>query len=70
MAFKGFYIGPEAMPFKEPDCYCITCDEDFHHLGIMSHRAAHRRRHENCRIQFSDGRTVSYDFAKKVITND
>ena len=27
-----------------PDCTCLTCDRDIHHLGIMSHRAMHRRR--------------------------
>ena len=47
---------------RYPDCTCLTCDRDIHHLGIMSHRAMHRRRKENCRIEFSDGRVVSYKF--------
>lgn len=55
-------IADKSPKFHEPDCYCISCDRNIHHLGIMSHRAMHRRRKENCRIQFSDGRTVSYRF--------
>lgn len=47
-----------------PDCYCYTCDRDIHHLGIMSHRAAHKRRNEDCTISFSDGREVTYNFSK------
>ena len=49
-----------------PDCYCVTCDRDIHHLGIMSHRAMRRRRKENCVIVFSDGRKVEYKFDEKV----
>jgi hypothetical protein len=43
-------------------CYCHTCDRDIHSLGIMGHRAAHRRRGENCKITFSTGDTYSYTF--------
>lgn len=50
--------------FHAPDCVCLTCDRDIHHLGIMSHRAMHRRRLEDCSIVFSDGRTVKYNFSK------
>ncbi len=63
MSFLGFG-GRREGGRHFPDCYCHTCDRDIHHLGIMSHRAAHRRREENCRITFSDGRTVSYKFQK------
>ena len=56
---------PDKSPkFRDPDCTCLTCDRDIHHLGIMSHRAMHRRRLENCRIVFSDGRMVTYKFSK------
>ncbi len=48
-----------------PDCYCVTCDRDIHHLGIMSHRAMHRRRKRDCVIVFSDGRAESYFFSEK-----
>lgn len=49
---------------QAPDCLCVTCDKDIHHLGIMSHRAMHRRRYEDCTIEFSDGRTVIYRFSE------
>ncbi len=47
----------------EADCYCATCDRWFHRLGIMSHRAAHRRRNEDCRIEYSDGRIGRHHFS-------
>ena len=47
-----------------PDCTCLTCDRDIHHLGIMSHRAMHRRKGEDCRIAFSDGRVEAYKFSE------
>ena len=63
MSFIGIgHNGPTSNK-HDPDCYCLTCDRDIHHLGIMSHRAAHRRRNEDCTIEFSDGRTVSYNFS-------
>lgn len=61
--FEGFGKNSQAVKSRYPDCYCVTCDREIHHLGIMSHRAAHRRRSENCTIEFSDGRTVEYTFA-------
>lgn len=45
------------------DCYCYECDEKYHHLGIASHRAVHRRRNETVRIKYSDGRTETHDFS-------
>ena len=49
---------------RQPDCECLTCDREIHHLGIMRHRAMHRDRGEDCRIVFSDGRCVEYRFSK------
>lgn len=46
-------------------CYCHTCGKDFHSLGIMSHRAAHRRRKENCKITFSNNDTYTYKYGKR-----
>lgn len=65
MSFTG--MGHNRPPAEKhaPDCVCYTCDKDIHHLGIMSHRAMHRRRGEDCRIEFSDGRTVNYRFARE-----
>ena len=46
-----------------PDCYCHTCDREIHHLGIATHRAAHRRKNEDCKITFSTGVTCTYDYS-------
>lgn len=51
---------------SDKNCYCHTCDKDFHSLGIMSHRAAHRRRSENCQITFTDGTKHTYFFEKLI----
>ena len=61
--FQGFKKDGDVCG-NQPDCYCVTCDEEYHHLGIMSHRAAHRRRKEKCVIEYSDGRTLTHDFSK------
>jgi len=45
-----------------PDCLCVTCGKWIHHYGIMSHRAAHRRRKERCEIEYSDGRIIDHRF--------
>lgn len=62
MSFQGFGSGRDQE--KSPDCFCYTCDREIHHLGIMSHRAAHRRRNEDCVIEYSDGRTIRHQFSK------
>jgi hypothetical protein len=59
----GHNGAPKAERWK--DCECLTCGKEIHHLGIMRHRAMHRDRNEDCRIVFSDGRCVSYQFSKK-----
>jgi hypothetical protein len=64
MKFPVMATGLRSKVKRWPDCTCHTCDKDIHHLGIMSHRAMHRRRQENCEITFSDGRTVTYAFEK------
>lgn len=53
----------EFKPFR-PFCFCMPCMKWFHPLGIMAHRAAHRRRGEDCEITFTSGLVVSYKFAK------
>jgi len=44
-------------------CYCHNCKRYFHPLGIMSHRATHRRKQENCTITYSHGQTYEHMFA-------
>ena len=45
---------------KEKRCYCHTCERAFNHHGIATHRWMHRRRGEECKITYSDGRTYVY----------
>jgi hypothetical protein len=46
------------------DCYCHTCEEEYHHMGIQSHRAKHRNRLEDCTITYSNGKTCTNEFSK------
>jgi len=62
MSFAGIDKDPGPSAPNYADCICHTCSRGIHHLGIMSHRAAHRRRGENCEITFSGGNTVKYQF--------
>jgi uncharacterized UBP type Zn finger protein len=55
----------ESVIEREKECYCFTCQKDFHSLGIASHRAMHRNRHETCLIGYTDGRTITHDFSKR-----
>ena len=48
---------------RPKDCYCHTCGRAFHHFGIASHRAAHRRRGEDCKITFSNGKTYVWKYS-------
>jgi hypothetical protein len=48
------------------NCYCHTCQKVFKPLGIAAHRAAHRRRNENCKITYSDGKTEFHKYDDKV----
>lgn len=50
---------------RDKNCYCHTCDRDFHYLGINSHRAMHRRRRENCTITYTYGNTIEFLFAEE-----
>ena len=42
-------------------CSC-SCGREIHSLGIMQHRAKHKRNKEKIIITFSRGDTYSYDF--------
>ena len=53
---------------REKNCYCHTCDKDFHYLGIAKHRAMHRDRKEDCKITFTHGDTLTFRYSKKVIS--
>jgi len=45
-------------------CYCHTCNKAFHYLGIARHRAAHRDKKEQCKIEFTNGDTYLYEYQK------
>lgn len=66
--FNGFSKGDGKD--RTPDCHCYTCDKEIHHLGVMSHRAMHRRKAEDCRIMFSTGEVRSYNFSRRAIDNE
>lgn len=51
---------------SEKNCFCHTCNKEFHYLGINSHRALHRRRHQDCRITYTHGDTYVFKFSKDV----
>ncbi len=51
------------------NCHCYTCDRDFHYLGIARHRASHRDKNEDCRIEFSNGDIISWGYSKNAINH-
>ena len=46
------------------NCFCYTCNKAFHYLGITRHRAAHRDKREDCKIQFTHGDTYIYKYSE------
>ena len=64
MSFTGFGGNRTGKGQQTPDCECLTCDREIHHLGIMRHRAMHRDRQEDCTIVYSDGRATHHQFSK------
>ena len=39
---------------KEKNCYCFTCDKDFHYLGIARHISMHRSKKEACKVMYTN----------------
>lgn len=50
---------------KPKTCYCHTCSKWFAALGIMSHRAMHRRRGEDCVIDYESRGTLKHSFGSR-----
>jgi hypothetical protein len=46
-------------------CYCHTCKRSFHDLGINSHRAAHRRKRQDCEITYTNGDRYKFQFSQQ-----
>lgn len=44
-------------------CKCLTCQKNFHYLGIARHRAMHRSKMENCTISYTHGDTYFHAYA-------
>lgn len=53
---------------REKECFCHTCKREFHYLGITRHRAAHRKRFQDCKITFTHGDTYTYDYSARAVT--
>ncbi len=49
---------------RQKNCYCHTCDKDFHYLGIANHRMGHKNRREDCTITFTYGNTSKWSYSK------
>ena len=54
---------------SEKNCYCHTCEKEFHCLGIARHRAMHRDKQENCKISYTNGDIFIHEFAQFVERN-
>lgn len=50
---------------RDKDCFCHNCKKEIHHLGIMSHRAMHRRKQESVTITYSTGKTFIHSYEVK-----
>ena len=49
---------------RAKNCYCHTCEKDFHYLGITRHRAMHRDKKEDCTITYTYGDTWTHKFSE------
>ena len=52
---------------RAKNCYCHTCQKDFHYLGINMHRAAHRNRNEDCTITYTYGDTKTFRYSQNTL---
>ena len=53
------------------NCYCYTCNKDFHYLGIARHRRSHLDHNEECKIQYTNGEVyIHYPRQSKGKDND
>ena len=55
---------------KDKNCYCWTCDKDFHYLGIAKHRASHRDKKEDCKITYTNGDTRIFKFSESEVSDE
>ena len=47
------------------NCFCHTCQKEFHYLGIARHRAMHRDKKEFCMISYTNGELFEYKYYLK-----
>jgi hypothetical protein len=58
-------VGNKMKVTNSKNCYCYTCEKEFHYLGIARHRAMHRDRKEDCRIEYTNGDVYNHNYSKK-----
>jgi hypothetical protein len=49
---------------RAKNCFCGTCNKEFHYLGIARHRAKHRDKKETCIITYTYGDRYIYEYGK------
>ena len=47
------------------NCYCHTCDKEFHYLGIARHRTMHRDKKQDCVITYTHGDTYTWKYSEQ-----
>ena len=47
------------------NCFCVTCQKDFHYLGIARHRHMHKEKKETCRIIYTNGTIYLHEYNKE-----
>lgn len=46
--------------------YCRTCEREFaSQTGLMNHRTMHRKKREDCIIEFANGNIRAWRFSKR-----
>jgi len=46
-------------------CYCRTCGQAYHYLGITRHRAMHRDKKETCEIRYTHGNVEVHPYGER-----
>lgn len=46
---------------------CLTCQKDFHHLGIARHRAMHKDKKEECKLENYGGERFYWDYRERKV---
>lgn len=52
---------------QDKNCFCHTCNKEFHYLGINRHRAWHRDNRTNCKITYTYGNTETFNYYNQAV---